>query len=882
MNKSVKSIACLLLAALTVVPMAACGGGKKERSGATEERPIVFSTEAMDGNFNPFFATSATDSEIAGMTQIGMLGVSPGGDVACGQNEPTVVESYTETEGPEGKYTDYEFVIKNGIKFSNGTALTIKDVLFNLYVYLDPAYTGSATIYSTDIVGLQAYRQQDPTITDSGMDESEFNKQFNVTAMARIQDILNYLDPDEGVDDSKVAKVEADIARVKELFKEEVQTDWTNNAGSQESYKAEYTFTEDWEIYFYVEGIAKTVYYSTLTGMKPLKDKDGKYVTTLTKPSTTEKPVILEDGTEYTGSYNGTKYYADHLVDAIEEAANDQALIAAKKAEQDCTDAEARAYVIQDAAIATVYDAYTAEATLSNIINYWATGDKLREEFVAEARTEYFEKLLGQDGLKVANISGITTKKQGKNDVLCIRINGVDPKAIWNFGFSVAPMYYYSDVDAINKNTTKYPNCTDFGVVYNDANFFKNVIGAPEKTGLPVGAGVYQATNKYDTADVNKNTFFQNNIVYFKRNDHFETVGSGLHSANIKYLRYQVVNSDQIINSIKTGDIDIGEPNATADNIQTMGAAGLYHREAPTNGYGYVGVNPSHVPDIEVRRAIMYAMNINDTLDYYTEELAQPVFRSMSRESWAYPKDAELYYNLYKDVADYNTKNGTNLTDKEFIRQMLAKANWVSNADGKLYNTETKELLELTFTIAGGTDDHPAYKMFNNAEILLEDWGFTITVQNDISALAKLADGKLAVWAAAWSSTVDPDMYQVYHKDSKATSVKNWGYSDILNDSTGQFDDEKVILELLSERIDAARETTSRGSRTEIYATALDYVMELAVELPTYQRNDCTCYNPAIIDPASINQNPTAFAGVIDKVWELNYSKSLIDSWGKA
>ena len=59
--------------------------------------------------------------------------------------------------------------------------------------------------------------------------------------------------------------------------------------------------------------------------------------------------------------------------------------------------------------------------------------------------------------------------------------------------------------------------------------------------------------------------------------------------------------------------------------------------------------------------------------------------------------------------------------------------------------------------------------------------------------------------------------------------------------------------------------------RTAIYAKALDEVMKLAVELPTYQRNDCVAYSPALIDYKSLNQNPTAFAGVIDKLWELDY-----------
>ena len=51
--------------------------------------------------------------------------------------------------------------------------------------------------------------------------------------------------------------------------------------------------------------------------------------------------------------------------------------------------------------------------------------------------------------------------------------------------------------------------------------------------------------------------------------------------------------------------------------------------------------------------------------------------------------------------------------------------------------------------------------------------GFDITVKNDRNALIKLATGKLEVWAAAWTTGIDPDLYQIYHKDSKATSTKN-------------------------------------------------------------------------------------------------------------
>ena len=48
--------------------------------------------------------------------------------------------------------------------------------------------------------------------------------------------------------------------------------------------------------------------------------------------------------------------------------------------------------------------------------------------------------------------------------------------------------------------------------------------------------------------------------------------------------------------------------------------------------------------------------------------------------------------------------------------------------------------------------------------------------------------------------------------------------------------------------------------------------MDLSVELPTYQRNDCLVYNKDLIDSKTLNKNPTANTGVIDKMWELNYN----------
>ena len=131
--------------------------------------------------------------------------------------------------------------------------------------------------------------------------------------------------------------------------------------------------------------------------------------------------------------------------------------------------------------------------------------------------------------------------------------------------------------------------------------------------------------------------------------------------------------------------------------------------------------------------------------------------------------------------------------------------------------------------------------------------------------------GSLAVWAAAYSSASDPDLYQVYHKDSKATSVNSWNYSGIMN--TNKFPLEKSIVEELSDKIDAARETLDQAKRKSTYEECFDLIMDLAVILPTYQRNDLYVFNKKVIEAKSLNLGKTCSwrMGPISNIWEVDY-----------
>ena len=158
------------------------------------------------------------------------------------------------------------------------------------------------------------------------------------------------------------------------------------------------------------------------------------------------------------------------------------------------------------------------------------------------------------------------------------------------------------------------------------------------------------------------------------------------------------------------------------------------------------------------------------------------------------------------------------------------------------------------------------------AQSILNECGWDITVVPDTQALTKLSTGSLAVWAAAWGSTIDPDMYQVYHKDSTATSTLAWGYNAIKT-QTG-YEEEQYILDRLSEVIDAARETDDKDVRKRLYKEAMSYVLDLAVELPVYQRDVLYAYDSNIIDkdslPSSSELNP--YSSPLDRIWELDFA----------
>ncbi len=868
-----KKSLCLLLALVlvfqVVLMLVGCGDkGKLDN----EKDALLFSTEPLDGVFNPFSYTSGADGGIVGETQLGMLTTDKNGNLVAGWDQPTVAEAFSfVTVGTEADYdrdgdysnyyTDYYFAIKNGIKFSDGVELTMKDVLFNMYVNLDPVYTGSSTMYSTDIQGLSAYRTQ--RADDNAQDN--LNAAAETNAVMRWQRLVEWCQThdsgnytlEEYFTGADLEEVKADIVKIKELFRDELNSDWTS-AGSM---------LEEFEKYYERNATTDSIQTGEDWAEYTKEGNTNKHITQqweifllMYGQITTAVQKFDDDGTKkYTFEYNGSESY-DHSKEAL-----------VNRVYTDFFPADEAGQMFKQ--------------KLLQVITQYNTSNTYFEYALASEKG----KLLNVDGGELAfpSISGITTYHatsipqgegqqpinfDGERHILKIRINGVDPKAKYNFSFTVAPMHYYSTPAAIAKFVTTGDPVADadgnmveqwvgFGVEYANTEFMRQ-LGTKL---VPLGAGAYRASNGSNTgiSDAETNNlkvgqFYSNNIVYFERNNYFYTVMENGHNAKIKFLRYKVVPSNSMVNAVVSAnpEVYLSMPTATKDTRNEIAQYSHVKEVLVDNmGYGYIGVNASKVKDINVRRAIMHAMNVELCRDYYQDDnLVDIIYRSMSKNNWAYPEGLTgSYYEFDQSGA-------------KCLELVQEAGYYVDSKTGILKNAEG-DTLKFTFTVAGETEDHPAYQTMVMAADILNSIGFEITVTKDSQALSKLASGQLEVWAAAWSSGIDPDMYQVYHKDSTASSVKNWGYPHLLREGTAL---EREILDQLAEKIELGRKYLSEDARKPYYYDALDLVMELAVELPTYQRKNMYLINTSVIDETTLTE-ANVYQSPVSEIWNLSF-----------
>ena len=856
---------CAVMALPVAAPLASCGGdggGKKKAS-------ITIMTEELSGLFNPFYATAGADMDVVGMTQIGMLSTDSNGSPVAGDDLPTVAKAfkYEQKGSGDDAETVYTFVIKNGLKFSDGEPLTMNDVLFNMYEYLDPVYTGSSTMYSIDIKGLSQYRTQTNYSSGSSDVDAELSNQAAAYAKLRIMELVNLYE-EQGLVEGSTSSYSMSEAQMEAAIKEWPVSDGYKLAVA--SNKEQLTMTE--EDY---QALLLEDYKFTLKTFKEELESDYKAAKesfdTTTVPYSDWKEELSSDIFKFF-------LYEGYITPEYRKV---QGKVDKTKIEKFNGTEIVKSYDTQEKAINRVYND-NVKSSLNVILTGWGTAGTLATEYSAAAIDVLLHNNMSDDGeLLYPNIEGIvslghTTQEDSveingvtykvahehnakgepvnpnEYDVLQITVNGTDPKAIYNFGFTVAPAHYYTA-------DSEYPNGrpidiagNKFGVEFASNDFQSKVIKSQQHVKVPVGAGAFQATDKDDNSNPKGEEFVKSNIVYFKKNENF------MFDVKADRLRLQVVSASNAIDKLEKGEIDYITPQftkANADRLKDMTKKGFTQLDSWQLGYGYIGINAGKVPNVYIRRAIMAAMQTSLALEFYQTGTCKTIDWPMSTVSWAYP---------FEDDGVTSKPNGHTYTQwtgrdaaKAKIEELMKQAG-VQAGDSQL---------SIKFTIAGASiTEHPTYPVFKQASEILNEMGWNIDVDADSQALTKLSQGALAVWAAAWGSTIDPDMYQVYHKNSKATSVFAWGYREIKAD-TATYSYEMGVINQLSNIIDDARSIMDQKQRTAMYEEAMGLVLDLAVEMPVYQRKTLYAYNNKTIKGLTNTVNP--YTSPLEKIWEV-------------
>ena len=751
MKNTKQAIALASAAALSLSLLAGCGGAASSSAATsgessstatasttttTADGTIVLAETGFEGKFSPFFAASASDQDVIDLTQLGLLGSDRKGEMILNGIEGETREyngtDYTYygtsdcvvTENDDGTVT-YDIKLRDDLKFSDGEPVTIDDVIFSMYVFLDPTYDGSVTMYSTPIVGLEEYRNSMSTLSKLIAEAGEDN------------------------------------------------TDYTNF--TEEQQKAFWDAVNDGGVKFAQEIIDYCVENGAAADANDAAGAASAWNLGELPAGATAKDMFELIGANYDWNFSAME-------------------------------AETAGSALSDLIPADVYA-------------YATTGVNV--------------------GDAVASVAGIV--KTGDYS-MTLTTSELSTTMIYQLQMPIAPLHYYGD-----ESLYDYDN-NSFGFAKGDLSSVR------AKTSAPLGGGMFTFSK------------YSDGVVYLDANpDYFDG------APKIAHVNMKETQEADKITGVQAGTIDISDPSYSlevADQIADIN--GVEGEDGPVittrlkdfRGYGYialsaknvnVGGDPASEASKDLRKAIMtvIAAYRDEGINSYYGDTATVINYPVSNTSWAAPSVTDDGYQVaYSTGVDGEPLYTADMQGEAKYQAALQGALGYFEAagytvtDGKLTAAPAGAKLEYQVNIgASGNGDHPSFQTLTNAAAALKTIGFTLTVNDMANAsdlFASYQSGAAEGWVAAWQSTNDPDMFQLYHSQG-ATNY----YA--INDAD------------LDELIMAARQTTDQEARKAMYKEAMEIILDWGVELPVYQRSEATIFSTERINIDTIAKDMTPY-----------------------
>ena len=790
--KNRKKVLSALLAGALAVSTAACGSAPSDNTSAdtqtsetaatetTEaasetapaagsDAPLVIAEDDFSEKFSEFFCASVPDQRVADMTTVTLLNNDRAGELIYngieGETKNYNGTDYTYegisdcvvTENADGT-VDYDFKLREGVKFSDGEELTADDVIFSYYVYLDPSYDGSASTYALPIKGLEEYRSGSDTLFNLLVKGGADNTDFTFVT-----------------EEQQKKFFEEDLPAAGEKFAQSIADYCITNG-----YLAE------------TEAVAKDPIANGMVNWGFAKDNgDGTITTTAT-------------ATDFDVAGGKAPTAADYWNEIV------------------------TAY---DGDIATASDTEKAD---NGILDF------LSDDY----------KVAIETGDSVDHVEGI----QKVNDYeVKVTLTEVDATAIYQLAINVQPMHYYGDASKYDYDNNK------FGFEKGDLSTVR------AKTTTPMGAGPY----KFEK--------FENKIVYFTANENYWK-GAPV----TKNIQFKVTSNADKESGVVQGTVDISDPSASKSALEQIAGEnsnGEISGDVLTTvltdyrGYGYIGMNSENVSvggdnaseaSKNLRKAIATVISVyrDVTIDSYYGDAASVINYPISNTSWAAPQASDPDYKVAFSVdVDGNDIYTESMTDDEKYAAALEAAKGYLEAagytfkDGKISAAPSGAKTSYEVMIGGGgSGDHPSFGILTAASEALKTIGFDLVINDlaDTSILwSALEAGTAELWCAAWQTTLDPDMFQIYHSEGG---------------SAGHY---RIYSDELDELVSEARTVTDQAVRKALYKEALDFVVDFACEIPVYQRQDCTVYSSQRVNVDSITPDQTTYYTFMNEIYKI-------------
>lgn len=447
------------------------------------------------------------------------------------------------------------------------------------------------------------------------------------------------------------------------------------------------------------------------------------------------------------------------------------------------------------------------------------------DEVLGDAAADYAKGV--NTGDSAPNIAGI--EKTGDYSVR-VTMTQFDAAAIYRMAIDVAPLHYYGDASLYD-----YEN-NMFGFNKGDLSI------ARSKTTHPMGSGAYVFQS------------YENGVVTFTANENYF-----LGAPKTKTVLFRETAESDKLAGVVSGAFDIANPSlslALLESIEGYNSNGeldgeVINTEMVDNlGYGYIGINANNVKvgndeasdaSKALRKALatIFAVHRDTVINSYYGEMASVIQYPISNTSWAAPRPADEGYAVaYSTDAEGNSIYTADMTDEDKYAaaldaaiSFLIEAGYTWDEAASTF-TEAPEGASMTYEIiipAGGEGDHPSFGILTAAKEQLAAIGITLEINDpaDSNVLwAATESGTAEMFVAAWQATPDPDMYQVYHS------------SNIVGEGGTDSNHYAVADDTLDELIMAARNSADQSYRKATYKECLDIILDWAVEIPTYQRQN--------------------------------------------